>query len=238
MNHEDAFLRAICEEPWEDSHRLVFADWLSDHGEEDRASFIRAQCRLAAPWEQCAGGGECWQCHCQRNGWQHTNGTCRCAPAWKALRRRGRELLNEHRKDWMPSAFFEAVVFGTPSPEEAANYLNGARWCRGFLEVVSLPLADFMTHADALFRAAPLTGVRLTDRSPLPAEGGWWWFDRSAGDPVGRCILPAALWNFLPAGHFDAESEALDALSAACVSWGRTLAGLPPLPQPATGRVH
>src|SRR4051794_31683279 len=44
---ERAFLDAIIAEPDEDAHRLVFADWLDEHGQSDRAEFIRAQCALA-----------------------------------------------------------------------------------------------------------------------------------------------------------------------------------------------
>jgi uncharacterized protein (TIGR02996 family) len=40
----EAFLRAIAEEPLEDAHRLVFADWLEEHGHPERARFIRLQC--------------------------------------------------------------------------------------------------------------------------------------------------------------------------------------------------
>lgn len=48
MNEKDAFLADICESPDEDTPRLVFADWLDDHNEPDRAAFIRAQCSTAA----------------------------------------------------------------------------------------------------------------------------------------------------------------------------------------------
>src|SRR6516164_3398920 len=46
MSHE-AFLRAILEEPEDDTHRLVYADYLEEHGDPDRAEFIRVQCELA-----------------------------------------------------------------------------------------------------------------------------------------------------------------------------------------------
>jgi uncharacterized protein (TIGR02996 family) len=42
----EAFLKAIGEEPDEDAHRLVYADWLDDHGDSERAEFIRVQCAL------------------------------------------------------------------------------------------------------------------------------------------------------------------------------------------------
>jgi uncharacterized protein (TIGR02996 family) len=41
------FWKAILAEPDEDVHRLVYADWLDDHGEADPAEFIRVQCELA-----------------------------------------------------------------------------------------------------------------------------------------------------------------------------------------------
>jgi uncharacterized protein (TIGR02996 family) len=42
-----AFLADIIEHSDDDAPRLVFADWLSDQGDEDRAEFIRVQCRRA-----------------------------------------------------------------------------------------------------------------------------------------------------------------------------------------------
>src|SRR5262245_58149635 len=42
----EAFLQAINAEPDEDAHRLVFADWLDDNGQPERAEFIRVQCAL------------------------------------------------------------------------------------------------------------------------------------------------------------------------------------------------
>src|SRR5205807_1310210 len=42
-----ALLRAILDEPQDDVHRLVYADWLDDNGEPDRAEFIRTQIELA-----------------------------------------------------------------------------------------------------------------------------------------------------------------------------------------------
>jgi uncharacterized protein (TIGR02996 family) len=43
----DALFRAICEQPWEDTPRLVYADWLEEHGDALRAEFIRVQVELA-----------------------------------------------------------------------------------------------------------------------------------------------------------------------------------------------
>ncbi len=43
----EAFLRAIHADPDDDMWRLVFADWLEENGEPDRAEFIRLQVRRA-----------------------------------------------------------------------------------------------------------------------------------------------------------------------------------------------
>jgi uncharacterized protein (TIGR02996 family) len=43
MNEREALLRAVCENPDDDTPRLVFADWLQEHGDEARAEFIRVQ---------------------------------------------------------------------------------------------------------------------------------------------------------------------------------------------------
>jgi uncharacterized protein (TIGR02996 family) len=75
MNERDALMRAICENPDDDTPRLVFADWLQEHGEDDRAEFIRAQVRF----------GELL-----RHG----------APDTAGLARRARELWIQHGTHW------------------------------------------------------------------------------------------------------------------------------------------
>src|SRR5262245_19590058 len=47
MADADALLRAILATPDDDAPRLVYADWLDEQGESDRAAFIRAQVELA-----------------------------------------------------------------------------------------------------------------------------------------------------------------------------------------------
>src|SRR3954451_19969395 len=47
MTDEAGFLRAVVADPADDAPRLVYADWLDDHGQPERAEFIRVQCELA-----------------------------------------------------------------------------------------------------------------------------------------------------------------------------------------------
>jgi uncharacterized protein (TIGR02996 family) len=44
VSDRELFLRAIEAEPDSDVPRLVFSDWLDEHGDAERAEFIRAQC--------------------------------------------------------------------------------------------------------------------------------------------------------------------------------------------------
>jgi uncharacterized protein (TIGR02996 family) len=48
MTQAEAFLQAVCDNPDDDTPRLVYADWLEEQGQADRAEFIRIQCALAA----------------------------------------------------------------------------------------------------------------------------------------------------------------------------------------------
>jgi uncharacterized protein (TIGR02996 family) len=49
MPDEDAFLRAVIDNPEDDLPRLVYADWLDEHGDPERAEFVRVQCAMARP---------------------------------------------------------------------------------------------------------------------------------------------------------------------------------------------
>jgi uncharacterized protein (TIGR02996 family) len=46
MAEREAFIRAIAENLYDDTPRLAFADWLDEHGDHNRAEFIRVQCEL------------------------------------------------------------------------------------------------------------------------------------------------------------------------------------------------
>lgn len=47
MSDATALLAAIRAAPEDDAPRLVYADWLEEHGQPERAEFIRVQCELA-----------------------------------------------------------------------------------------------------------------------------------------------------------------------------------------------
>ncbi len=47
MTTEDDFIAAILARPGDDTQRLVYADWLQERGQDERAGFIRVQIKVA-----------------------------------------------------------------------------------------------------------------------------------------------------------------------------------------------
>ena len=54
MTDQDALLRAVIENPDDDTPRLVYADWLEENGQPERAEFIRLQIELAVARREVA----------------------------------------------------------------------------------------------------------------------------------------------------------------------------------------
>ncbi len=74
MTTDDALLRAVLADPDDDAPRLIYADWLDENGECERAELIRLQIALA-----------------------HTH---EAAPSYPLWRRREGELLAAHAAPW------------------------------------------------------------------------------------------------------------------------------------------
>jgi uncharacterized protein (TIGR02996 family) len=94
MSDREAFLRAIWERPHDDLPRLIYADWLDEHGEPERAEFIRVQCEVA--------GGSPGE------------------PRLEQLRARERDLRWRHGRAWGRGPFHRGfqVPFAQMSGEE------------------------------------------------------------------------------------------------------------------------
>ena len=245
------FLRDICEHPEDDTPRLIFADWLEDHGEPERAEFIRVQCELAAWNRECC-------CHIFES--KPGNTTPQCANCFdrETMSRRERGLLRGVSSsfklnvcEWVPgwwvtgSMFFEdgSVDFVKPFSDRVKLC---AYFRRGFVASISLTLDDFMKYALSLFREHPITEVTLTDRKPYVSGfsglGVATWYDacgeRGGIDPSSS-DLPTNLFLALSGEdrfnegngikYYDSLDPALAAISLACVTYGRKLVGLPPL---------
>jgi uncharacterized protein (TIGR02996 family) len=78
MTEREALLRTVCENPDDDTPRLVFADWLDENGEAERAEFIRLQILMAQMKDNA------------NDDW----------PGWQRLCARELHLLHEHDEQW------------------------------------------------------------------------------------------------------------------------------------------
>jgi uncharacterized protein (TIGR02996 family) len=232
-----SFLRAVCWSPLDDGPRLVWADALDERGEAARAEFIRTQCEL----EKWVHGD-----HPCPDPERHEMLRLRERELWLAnwepwtegVRSALRPLsygpdsctlpdLSQARWEFR-RGFVEEVTmtcqqfFGDP-----CGRCNGGLWrcefessdgycpaCRGTGRVEGL--------AAALFRAAPVTEVRLSDKRPDRVSNSWCWWRPS--EACADCHhLPHEVYDLLPDDGplYDTEADALSALSVACVAAGR-----------------
>lgn len=244
MTDGDRLLRTILDDPDEDAPRLVYADWCDENGEPELAEFIRVQVELAG---------------LERVLEEKSAADLTRFPLenrLSALRRRERGLLAGHGFAWLAVAFggrsCEVVVPGTPKEQgEVRLGWKGdnlppfeVEFCRGFVGAITLPTQAFLDHAAALFAAQPVTRVTLEDRQLLVDRGSYCW-ERSEEVDAWPWRVPAAIVEHWPPGAkllglvpdracYATEADALAALSAACVAFGRAAARLPALVPAAT----
>jgi uncharacterized protein (TIGR02996 family) len=140
----DALFRAICEEPWEDTPRLVYADWLEENGQPERAEFIRLQIELAAiPRDK-------------RYGTPQEKRADELELAWDPTERQVKlKVAKKPRKSWSADL---------PKGEG----LEWSTWyARGFRHVVTFSsMKAVKKHADAVFVAAPVENVTIKRLQP------------------------------------------------------------------------
>ena len=220
-------------QPEEDAVRLVFADWLEENGEPDRAEFIRVQVELQAMPTECDNAF----CDCQLV-------VCPSCRKWKRLRGREKEL--ERTPAMRAEADRFAALFRLTGKFATDHGFSGGTrdirwsWSRGFVESVTCSQADFLSHAKELFSAHPICTVRFSDKQPYStAEGDWFWIHTSEPEPNQNTIADVLWSRPRPSGFsgirrrrhgFDSSEAAVRALSDECVAYGRNVAkvGAPP----------
>jgi len=224
-----AFLDAICADPDNDLPRLVYADYLEEQGEEDRAEFIRVQCELARTDDP----------HGDRYWDGQLDGGPKCYQRRRTLRGREQELLLSRGATWVRPIAESAtktrmlVNHGLEGNEDGICW----KWRRGFVEEIALPSADWLIYGPALVQVAPLQVVRLSDREPMEDHSDWTWFAETVfSDHHLRSDVPGNLYQLVPllCGQFKGwyyrsfyvsfptKQDALDCLSAACLAWARS----------------
>ena len=149
----EALLRAILAAPDDDAPRLVYADWLDEHGDPDRAAFIRAQVELARPSED----------HVRR---------LQLIQSERALLRANRARWTAWLPGWAEAREFRrGFIEGIRC--EAGDFIARADEVRLRTPLTAVQLDGNEDLAATVFRTRVLEGIRsLTLSVPVPA-GAW-----------------------------------------------------------------
>jgi uncharacterized protein (TIGR02996 family) len=163
---ESALLAAVRAAPEQDLPRLVYADWLDDQGQPERAEFIRVQCEFPrltdldrrCPYLNSSGKG--------KPRWEV--GECRCAGC--RVTRREQEIWAGFGKPYERARAFGLpanwlVFLSAETQWVSAGYApsDGAAVVRrGFVADLICPAAAWVRHGDALLAREPVRRVVLT----------------------------------------------------------------------------
>jgi uncharacterized protein (TIGR02996 family) len=139
MSYDEAFIQAIRAAPSDDAPRLIYADWLEEHGQADRAEFIRVQCRVAQMPDTSV--------------------------EWSLLKERAEELLRRHWEEWVGplrdivgpwrDRYGESWLGEAYHPEALRHFM------RGFVGELALDAERFLHHIHDINRLMPLHALSL-----------------------------------------------------------------------------
>jgi uncharacterized protein (TIGR02996 family) len=152
---EEALLQAVVAEPDSDVPRLVYADWLEEHGDEPRAAFIRVQCALADLGRAARRRpGKVLTGPFLDFAWLARVGAS-AEPRRRELEEREKELLLSHGEAWV--APFRGLALA-------------GLFERGFLVDVDVTVPTFWEHGGTLLARLPLELVTFVGGEVEVAE--------------------------------------------------------------------
>ena len=193
-------LQAVVAGPDDDGLRLVYADWLDDHGTHPAtaglAELIRVQIRLQASRNADTG-----------------NRALSRTTAYRTLLARQRELTAE----W--GAFWGQEWCGLAG----LHALRGEIWySRGFPEGIKTTCDDWLLLGPTAVQWMPLREVFLSDKSPRLRQAlGWHWGVAGGTGPVAAWRLPHQILAHPDHDYFPRKKDAVAALSHWCLRYAR-----------------
>jgi uncharacterized protein (TIGR02996 family) len=212
MSDADALLRAVICEPGDDAPRLIYADFLDEHGHDERADLIRWMVRIPSyvfSW----------------NRWRRT-GTHRHTEPVRAIRGLRKRLIASCRSEWERQAdvdelaicrgFVDAVTIGTDA------FLDTAAKLFVHEPIQSIVLRHLRANPSRRwpggFEATLVRqGPYIADRWPI------------ALFPESKSPHTIVYWS---------PRDAMADLSCHACAYGRRLAGIPAGPVPVQPKLH
>lgn len=146
MPDHATFLAAIRDQPESLGPRLVFADWLEEHGDCDRAEFIRVQ--IEAEHHPVS------------------------SPRRLRLEQRAADLTESHGSEWtkpisslIPESRPRLIASSTMTFQDDAvrEWTPSYRFRGGFIEDVSVTCTEWRDHGQAILDATPVLDLTLID---------------------------------------------------------------------------
>ena len=236
---QEGLLLEILENPDDDLIRLVYADWLEDHGQEDRAELIRVGCARARS-DVDAREDPLYHRECELYALDHVRQVM-LPPGFDI------EWGKHVHNDGVP---WEGWLWKTPRIVHLNRYVVSPILDRGFIGAINAPEDALLLHFETLWAMHPIRRVEVFCKRPTEDEHvGFSWLneaffeDTAWPDDDETAIIPQDFYDLLPPpdGHPEAEcrrhhpdrasfygdaDEAQAALSAAVVRWARLSVGL------------
>jgi uncharacterized protein (TIGR02996 family) len=162
MTDGDDLFAAVLASPDEDLPRLVYADWLDENGQPERAEFIRVQIELERSMGNEKQGAASVVANVPPIRPEEFRKTrvYQLQPGDRGLSLLATEttLLGKYAGHWLePLRLKNGPLY--------SNATHG-QFRRGFVEVVWMPAIGFLTHAEHLFRLSPVRELRVTRTRP------------------------------------------------------------------------
>ena len=179
-----ALLNMILANPDDDTPRLIYADWLEENGEPDRADWIRYQVtgigrHQHQHYEDASDGGVplCVQYQCLDTQ-EHPLRLITGLPAFDSTMGTGHPTLGKQC---------------TPI------------YRRGFVDEVRCTLGCWLEFGPEIMRWHPVLVVRVTDKSPWESaandepHSGWWYQHRNSGvvDRFAYCDMDTTILDLM-----------------------------------------
>jgi uncharacterized protein (TIGR02996 family) len=160
VSEREALLAAIRQFPEEDTPRLVFADWLDEHGEGERAAMIRYSCSPKFSNRRTA----------------EFRRVKRIAERWFPIDKFFTYFAPRDCADFAhngASSVMESLFRLPPNARKRRVLFD-----RGLVIAVRCSAEQWIEHADAILAEHPVRWVRLTTRP----DGLHWCYDRITPD--------------------------------------------------------
>lgn len=240
---EQGFIDDIIARPESDQPRLIYADWLEEHGQAERGEFIRVQCAITDLNLELRSDVDCGR----------GESICPGCSERRALQSRAKELLDDHYQRWFVMlnrvpGFGETLplCWWLNSQHDVGRRFSSKRLpssriegrpTRGFISEILCGMYDWLAHGREIVRCQPMEKVVISDRTAYPPERhdrvAWFHPDVPSSSPTGSLAIPEEVFTLIEgfdsngvhparARWFARRDLANRALGLACLKWSKT----------------